>query len=546
MPATFGIVDLFAGPGGLGEGFASLDVGGHAPFRIGISVEKEASAHRTLTLRAFLRAFQARHGALPKAFIDFHAGLIPEPDWSAVDAAAWRHATTEAQCLELGTEPAAAAIDHAIGALRREFDDTILIGGPPCQAYSLVGRARAKGKVGYVPEEDERHYLFREYIRVLDRLRPAAFVMENVKGMLSSTVESRLVFEMLMEDLASLGTGRGHHYEMRAIRVADGSASLREAAQPSDFIVRAEEWGVPQRRHRVIIVGTRSDLAERATGTSVPVSGVTRTVDDAISMMPNLRSGLSRGRDDPASWQREVVEAARLLAGIHRGKEDGPLRDVFSAVARGLQNGLPAPRQSARLPEGYGTSNDELLAWLERPALRGFAQHETRGHMPSDLGRYLFAAVFGAVRGYSPKASDFPLSLSPDHRNWHSGVFNDRFRVQLAGEPSTTVTSHISKDGHYFIHPDPMQCRSLTVREAARLQTFPDDYLFLGNRTQQYVQVGNAVPPYLARQIAQLLLRGLSGPLADDSVVAKSEDNASRSSEMSCASKPESESLPSR
>lgn len=108
--------------------------------------------------------------------------------------------------------------------------------------------------------------------------------------MLSSTVESRLVFEMLMEDLASLGTGRGHHYEMRAIRVSDGRASLQEAAQPSDFIVRAEEWGVPQRRHRVIIVGIRSDLADRATGTSVPISGVTRTVDDAIGMMPELRA----------------------------------------------------------------------------------------------------------------------------------------------------------------------------------------------------------------------------------------------------------------
>ena len=546
MPATFGIVDLFAGPGGLGEGFASLDVGGHAPFRIGISVEKEASAHCTLTLRAFLRAYQARHEVMPQAFVDFHAGLIPEPDWSEVDAAAWQHATAEAQCLELGTEPAAAAIDHAIGALRREFDDTILIGGPPCQAYSLVGRARAKGKVGYVPEKDERHYLFREYIRVLDRLRPAAFVMENVKGMLSSTVESRLVFEMLMEDLASLGTGQGHHYEIRAIRVSDGRASLQEAAQPSDFIVRAEEWGVPQRRHRVIIVGIRSDLANRATGTSVPISGVTRTVDDAIGMMPELRSGLSRGRDDPESWRREVVEAARLLAGIHRGKGDGPLRDVFSAVARGLKNGLLAPRLSARRPEGYGKSNDKLLAWLERPALRGFAQHETRGHMPSDLGRYLFAAVFGAVRGYSPKASDFPLSLSPDHRNWHSGVFNDRFRVQVAGEPSTTVTSHISKDGHYFIHPDPMQCRSLTVREAARLQTFPDDYLFLGNRTQQYVQVGNAVPPYLARQIAQLLLRGLSGPPSCEPPGTEASDMAARSREISSAKTPASESLPRR
>ena len=175
-----------------------------------------------------------------------------------------------------------------------------------------------------------------------------------------------------------------------------------------------------------------------------------------------------------------------------------------------MKEGAPTRRAASCLPEGYGTSNDELLRWLERPELRAIAQHETRGHMASDLGRYLFAAVFGAVRSYSPKAADFPLALSPDHRNWHSGVFNDRFRVQLADEASTTVTSHISKDGHYFIHPDPIQCRSLTVREAARLQTFPDDYLFLGNRTQQYVQVGNAVPPFLARQIAALIHASLT------------------------------------
>jgi DNA (cytosine-5)-methyltransferase 1 len=510
LPVTFGIVDLFAGPGGLGEGFASLESGGQLPFRIGISVEKEASAHRTLTLRAFLREHLNRHGSLPRHFINFHAGLTPEPDWSSVDAAAWRHATSEAQPLELGVDAAALAIDRAISTLHREFDDTILIGGPPCQAYSLVGRARAKGKVGYVPEEDKRHYLFREYIRVLGRLRPAAFVMENVKGMLSSTIESRLVFEMLMEDLASLGTGRGHHYEIRAISVANGSACLQRAVRPSDFVVRAEEFGVPQRRHRVIIVGIRSDLAGRGEGATTPVSGVRRTVDDVIGMMPELRSGLSRGQDNPASWRREVVEAAKLLASISHGEHHSPLRDAFTGVAKRLHNVQLAPRNSARLHENYGGSSDELLSWIERPTLRGIDQHQTRGHMASDLGRYLFAAVFGAVRGYSPKAVDFPTVLSPDHRNWHSGVFNDRFRVQLAGEPSTTVTSHISKDGHYFIHPDPNQCRSLTVREAARLQTFPDDYLFLGSRTEQYVQVGNAVPPYLARQIAQLLLVALS------------------------------------
>lgn len=510
MPANFGVVDLFAGPGGLGEGFASLSDDGYSPFQIGISVEKEQSAHRTLTLRAFLREHQSNHGSLPSQFIDFHAGLVPDVDWSAIDPEAWRVATGEARGLELGTEAATEAIDHAIAKLRADHDDTILIGGPPCQAYSLVGRARAKGKVGYVPEADERHYLFREYIRVLDRLRPAAFVMENVKGMLSSTIESRLVFEMLMEDLSSLGTGKDHHYELRAIRIKDGRATLQEAMQPSDFIVRAEEFGVPQRRHRVIIVGLRSDLAGRAAGAEIAISGVARTVSDAIGTMPALRSGISRGRDSASEWRDEIVRAATQLADISKEQNDSKLHDAFLSVAQRTGEEAPSLRTASRLMDGYAKSNDELLRWLERPELHAIAQHETREHMMSDLGRYLFAAVFGAVHHYSPKAADFPLALSPKHRNWHSGMFNDRFRVQLANDASTTITSHISKDGHYFIHPDPMQCRSLTVREAARLQTFPDDYLFLGNRTQQYVQVGNAVPPYLARQIAKLLLVSLT------------------------------------
>jgi DNA (cytosine-5)-methyltransferase 1 len=131
--------------------------------------------------------------------------------------------------------------------------------------------------------------------------------------------------------------------------------------------------------------------------------------------------------------------------------------------------------------------------------------------MRSDLGRYIFAAATAQATGSSPKLEEWPSELLPNHKNVAydkengravASGFSDRFKVQLWDEPSSTITSHISKDGHYFIHPDPRQCRSLTVREAARLQTFPDNYFFCGNRTQQYHQVGNAVPPYLACQIA--------------------------------------------
>jgi len=147
---------------------------------------------------------------------------------------------------------------------------------------------------------------------------------------------------------------------------------------------------------------------------------------------------------------------------------------------------------------------EDLSEWLLDPEVNGVLQHESRGHMRSDLHRYAFAAAFADCCGYSPTLDIYPPRLLPKHGNVDGRriPFSDRFRVQVWDEPSTTVVSHIAKDGHYYIHPDPAQCRSLSVREAARLQTFPDNYYFEGTRTQQYWQVGNAVPPFLARQIA--------------------------------------------
>lgn len=494
------VVDVFAGPGGLAEGFAAVRrEDGSGAFKICLSIEKDRAAYKTLKLRSFFRQFTE----VPSTYYKYLAGTVTLEDLTSTHPPEWEKAGIEALNLELGADGSSDILDPILDEIIGSGGGPlVLIGGPPCQAYSLVGRARNMGNDQYVAKDDGRHFLYKEYIRLIDKLNPDAFVMENVKGLLSSKLDGELVIDQIISDLQTAGSA-AEGYLLFPIAIG-GRGPL------GGYVIRAEEYGIPQKRHRVIIVGVKSDsefikTAEELSQLSLRPFGISKTVGDTLSGMPKLRSGLSKEPDSPDNWKQAVLEAIEVAAnGCYEHGE------ALAGVARKLRNVAENLRKQTSTPERYSTdlapiSDNWLSDWICDPAMASLPNHETRGHIREDLSRYAFAASFAEVFKVTPKAKDFPAALAPRHKNWTSGKFADRFRVQCWGQPGTTVTSHISKDGHYFIHPDPTQCRSLTVREAARLQTFPDNYLFEGNRTEQYVQVGNAVPPLLALQIAKLI-----------------------------------------
>ena len=508
MTRPFAVVDLFSGPGGLGEGFSACrGPDGSRFYRCLLSVEKDLSAYRTLRLRAFYWQFD---GHPPPSYYAFLNGQCEEPDWERLYPDEWRAACRVATLLHVGRPHSWKKLSHRLEEIRQEYSDqTVLLGGPPCQAYSLVGRARNSHLSREERDKDHRLSLHKSYAKALGLLRPAAFVMENVPGILSASHKGRRVFPGILHGLEN-STPMGY----RLFALAPRTYSLDGSIRDTDFLVRAAEHGVPQARRRVFVVGVRADLAALLSDRNRPRLGRRDhppSTSDVIGDMPRLRSGLSRD-DSPAGWQRALEDACALVKQCAPGLPSPAshlLAKELAAVVENSRRSAALGRTAAggtALPTSCPT---DLGNWLADSKIERLPNNQTRGHMPADLARYVFCAAFAKAIGRSPKADDFPMALAPRHRNWTSGKFADRFRVQLAGRPSTTVTSHISKDGHYFIHPDPGQCRSLTVREAARLQTFPDNYLFLGNRTEQYVQVGNAVPPFLAEQIAAALTPAL-------------------------------------
>lgn len=494
------VVDIFAGPGGLGEGFSGYVAPNRSrPFRIAVSAEMDRDAWETLRLRAFYRQYSP--GRVPQSYYDYVAGRAEQP-FTTHTKEKWEAAGREARQLTLGEPDDDLALRERITATTNKDEPWILIGGPPCQAYSLVGRARNRGIADYRPENDRRYKLYQHYLALLSEFRPAAFVMENVKGLLSAKVDGKSVFDEIAEGLQLPGGRGGPRY--RLIPLVEPKLGVeRGSADPRSYVLRAEAHGVPQARHRVILFGIREDMW-RGSHFFLSPSTDRYSVYDVIEHLPALRSGLTdmTVHDWPQTAASLLQDAARKVV------DDKKVATHLQKLAKAALKLDDPGSGGSWMPRTYGCDvvPQHLEDWLIDERLDVLLNHEVRDHNSLDLQRYAYVSAFGEAHERSPRgAAEFPEKLHPNHKNWKSGKFVDRFKVQLKENPSLTVTSHLSKDGHYFIHPDTSQLRSLSVREAARLQTFPDNYYFEGGRSAQFRQVGNAVPPWLARQIADVV-----------------------------------------
>lgn len=538
------IIDIFAGPGGLAEGFSSLvDENGNRRFKIALSIEKDANAHQTLKLRSFYRQFPINQ--TPEAYYQFVRGEITLDRLYALFPNQAAAADEEAWCGTLGTPDETEAngisneeVDERIRIALNENPNWVLIGGPPCQAYSLVGRARRQ-EIILDGATDKRVGLYKEYLRIIAMHSPAVFVMENVKGLLSARTNKENVFQRILTDLkdpvnACIAEGivedeNQPHINYRIYSLTTEAVNFDDNGNPifnpSDYIIKSENYGVPQRRHRVILLGIRE-------GFGVPQNILQPqeeiTLSSVIDNLPAIRSGITRS----FSHFTMIGENETLKKRRHYNRiEDTPanwanyingFNEELNRFLQPVQNNINFPvtlGSNYQVNNNYNLPDEHILSnWFADDNLGGVLHHVSRKHLLEDLKRYLFAARYAEINGTFPRLDDYRDAgndLLPDHENAGSGKFTDRFRVQLPNISATTVTSHISKDGHYFIHYDPVQCRSLTVREAARIQTFPDNYYFCGERTSQFHQVGNAVPPYLAYQIAEIV-SDILNPVPED------------------------------
>ncbi len=406
-------IDLFAGAGGLSEGFI------RERFHPVAHVEMSKDACDTLKTRlAFHHLSQSKN-------LKSYFGYLKQ-DISRNDL--WKIIPAEIIDSVINDEISGKTLENIFTQIDAKLDSKkvdVIIGGPPCQAYSLVGRSRdPKGMQG-----DKRNFLFRYYAQFLIRYKPKYFVFENVLGLL--TAGNKKYLNEMIQLFESIGY----------------SAAFQ--------VLNAEEYGVLQRRRRVIIIGQR---------------GKKKFHFPKLETIEN-------------NWQTK--------------------RDLFFD--------LPKLKPGEELPVTKYTKpiNDYLKQTETRNGVDFVTQHITRQHNERDLEIYSIAIDNWLHGKKRLKYDELPKRLQT-HKN--TIAFLDRYKVVDPTGHSHTVVAHISKDGHYYIYPDPKQVRSISVREAARIQSFPDDYFFEGGRTAAFKQIGNAVPPLMAEKIAtsikQLLLNG--------------------------------------
>ena len=398
-------IDLFAGAGGLSEGFTSIG------FNPVAHVEMNRDACETLKTRA-VYYYLKDNGKLDEYKKYLRGELSKEELYSMVPEVVLKsviHQTmSEDNMQELFDLIDELKEKQGIGHI------DLIVGGPPCQAYSLVGRAvKSDGMVG-----DPRNYLYKLYIEVLKKFTPTMFVFENVPGLLTAN--------------------GGKYFE-------DMKNAFKDAGYTIDHaVLNAKYFDVLQDRRRVILIGWKKELNYQYPVFEEKES--THKVADLFSDLPAIQAG-------------------------------------------GENNNYVSSKLNAYLETTGIRKSDDILTW-----------HVDRPHIDRDreIYRKVIAAWFEDKKRI--KYTDLPEELCT-HKN--RTAFLDRFKVVASDMPAChTMMAHISKDGHYFIHPDIKQARSITVREAARIQSFPDDFYFEGSRTAAFTQVGNAVPPLMAKGIA--------------------------------------------
>ncbi|AUR53147.1 DNA (cytosine-5-)-methyltransferase [Aquella oligotrophica] len=408
-------IDLFAGAGGLSEGFIQA---GYTPIA---HVEIDSAACKTLKTRSCYYYLRENHRY--DVYLDYLSGKITRDElYNHLPESEHAKIINSAISTE-NNEQIFSQINNSLNG--REVD--LIIGGPPCQAYSVVGRSRSADGM----QNDARNYMYLEYVKYLNYYRPKMFVFENVLG-LQSAQNGKYLTDMQQKF-------RKSGYEIEVFRL------------------NARAFGVLQNRVRLIIVGCHIDVGAN---------------------IPDLK-------------QINFMTDKKFL-----------VADLFTDLPA-LQNGEGSFK---RCNYAKNTINEYLVASGIRSQEDVLTQHVTRPHNDQDLEIYRIAITKWLSGQQRLDYADLPKHLKT-HKN--ETAFTDRFKVVGADlNASHTMVAHISKDGHYYIHPDLKQNRSISIREAARIQSFPDNYYFegyksnLGSRTAAFRQIGNAVPPLMAKQIA--------------------------------------------